>query len=44
MCCIIFHRGDDLGQLTETAWPDAYVPEAGIGDLTGMCNCFLFCH
>ena len=41
-CCfqspLIFHssnRGDDLGDLKETKWPDAYVPKEGLGDLTG---------
>ena len=29
------HRGDDLGELTETTWPDLYAPQAGLGDLTG---------
>ena len=29
------HRGDDLGELTETKWPDLYIPKAGLGDLTG---------
>ena len=28
-------RGDDLGDLTETSWPDIYIPVAGRGDLTG---------
>lgn len=30
------HRGDDLGELTETQWPELYIPQAGVGDLTGM--------
>eukprot|EP00956_Cyclotella_meneghiniana_P006449 scaffold8466_cov41-Cyclotella_meneghiniana.AAC.3 len=29
-----FTKGDDLGELTETAWPDLYTPEEGLGDLT----------
>ena len=32
----VFIRGDDLGELSETTWPDLYVPAAGVGDLTGM--------
>eukprot|EP00956_Cyclotella_meneghiniana_P042191 scaffold248390_cov94-Cyclotella_meneghiniana.AAC.2 len=31
-----FSRGDDLGKLTETTWPDLYIPAAGLGDLTGI--------
>lgn len=31
----IFFRGDDLGKLTETAWPELYKPDLGLGDLTG---------
>ena len=31
----IFVRGDDLGELTETNWPNVYTPEEGKGDLTG---------
>eukprot|EP00956_Cyclotella_meneghiniana_P003490 scaffold4251_cov37-Cyclotella_meneghiniana.AAC.5 len=31
-----FSKGDDLGDLTETAWPDLYIPEPGLGDLTGI--------
>ena len=30
----IFFSGDDLGDLTETVWPDQYVPAEGLGDLT----------
>eukprot|EP00956_Cyclotella_meneghiniana_P016363 scaffold25814_cov57-Cyclotella_meneghiniana.AAC.3 len=29
-----FSKGDDLGDLTETSWPDLYIPVAGRGDLT----------
>ena len=29
------HRGDDLGELTETTWPALYIPAGGFGDLTG---------
>jgi len=29
-----FSKGDDLGDLTETTWPVAYVPEANKGNLT----------
>ena len=32
----VFIRGDDLGELSETTWPDSYVPASGVGDLTGM--------
>ena len=31
----IFESGDDLGELTETNWPDQYKPKKGLGDLTG---------
>ena len=31
----ICFRGDDLGELTETAWPELYIPEPLLGDLTG---------
>eukprot|EP00956_Cyclotella_meneghiniana_P040818 scaffold206212_cov43-Cyclotella_meneghiniana.AAC.1 len=31
-----FSKGDDLGELTETKWPDLYIPAAGLGDLTGI--------
>jgi hypothetical protein len=34
-CCLCVSRGDDLGGLTETDWPDVYKPEQGLGDLTG---------
>eukprot|EP00956_Cyclotella_meneghiniana_P014940 scaffold22644_cov44-Cyclotella_meneghiniana.AAC.4 len=29
-----FTKGDDLGELSETTWPDLYSPEEGLGDLT----------
>eukprot|EP00956_Cyclotella_meneghiniana_P002464 scaffold2838_cov23-Cyclotella_meneghiniana.AAC.2 len=29
-----FSKGDDLGELSETSWPDLYIPAAGLGDLT----------
>ena len=39
------HRGDDLGELTETQWPELYIPQAGLGDLTGMRFIDVFvCH
>eukprot|EP00956_Cyclotella_meneghiniana_P044135 scaffold302880_cov113-Cyclotella_meneghiniana.AAC.1 len=31
-----FAEGDNLGDLTEAPWPDLYIPEAGLGDLTGI--------
>ena len=31
----VFKRGDDLGELSETTWPDLYTPEEGLGDLAG---------
>jgi hypothetical protein len=35
LSCVCFvSRGDDLGNLTETDWPDVYKPEQGLGDLT----------
>ena len=34
MSCFL-HRGDDLGDLTETKWPEMYTPQIGMGDLTG---------
>ena len=41
---IFLNRGDDLGDLTEAAWPDLYIPKAGLGDLTGMVyfHCIFF--
>ena len=30
-----YDSGDDLRELTETLWPEHYIPEAGLGDLTG---------
>ena len=39
------HRGDDLGDLTETKWPELYMPQAGVGDLSGMRFIDVFvCH
>jgi hypothetical protein len=38
---VFVSRGDDLGDLTETVWPDVYKPEQGLGDLTGkITSCF----
>ena len=31
----ILERGDDLGELTETNWPDKYIPKPGLGYLPG---------
>ena len=42
MCVSLSNRGDDLGQLTETTWPNLYVPKPGIGDFTGKCDCVCF--
>ena len=39
------HRGDDLGDLTETKWPELYTPQAGVGDLSGTRFIDVFvCH
>ena len=32
---IFFYRGDNDDGMTETDWPDRYIPTPGVGDLTG---------
>ena len=34
-CCCCFYRGDNDDGMTETDWPDRYIPTPGVGDLTG---------
>ena len=43
----LFHRGDNDDVMTETDWPDRFVPTLGLGDLTGEYNVLfvmLQCH
>lgn len=35
-----FSRGDDLGDLTEVAWPERYIPQKGLGDVEGQYDTF----